>query len=180
MKKFINKFIKLSKKDFNNNLIQYDFGSGWNKRPGCIGVDFQAGPGVDIVADITKKIECIEDGSADAVYCSHTLEHIPYPFHWDALKEMIRVLKFHGHFELIVPHPSRDSAMVPDHKHVFSVQYFEDMQKNPLPNMIVDKIFLRRTPYFDKIKKLTKFDDEIIENTFRNVIEEIIIHGRKI
>jgi predicted SAM-dependent methyltransferase len=150
------------------------------KREGCIGIDMYNFNGVDIIADITKRIPEISDETADFVCCSHVIEHIPYPFFWDAIKEMIRVLKVGGSIEIITPHPGNDSAMVPDHKHWFSKLYYKNMRDNPLPNMVVDEIIMRRTPYFSKIKILTGFADEVIENCFRNTIEEIIIKGRKV
>src|SRR3990167_7014665 len=57
--------------------VRIDLGSGENKQPGCIGVDFRKLPGVDIIWDLNLfPWKPIPDGIADVVYSSHLLEHI--------------------------------------------------------------------------------------------------------
>lgn len=160
--------------------LSLDYGCGKAKRPGCVGIDADPYSDADIFADITEPVPGIGDASADFVCCTHVLEHIPYPHHWKAINEMMRALKVGGHWEIIVPHPGNDMAMVPDHKHVFSKFYFEQMQANPLPGMIVDEIICRRTAIFDLAQKETGYSDFIIENCFRNTIQEMIVKGRKV
>lgn len=53
-----------------------------------IGLDFQRGPNVDVVADIEKRIP-FDDNEFKCVLCSEVMEHLYKP--WDALKEMHRV-----------------------------------------------------------------------------------------
>lgn len=52
--------------------------------------------------DILKGLP-IADGSADLVYASHILEHLPYADFWLALRNTYRMLKPGGVFRLIVP-----------------------------------------------------------------------------
>jgi SAM-dependent methyltransferase len=57
--------------------VWVDLGSGQNKRPGCIGVDFRKGDGVDIVQDLSLfPWKEIPDEIVDVAYSSHLLEHI--------------------------------------------------------------------------------------------------------
>jgi SAM-dependent methyltransferase len=54
-----------------------DLGCGENKRPGCIGVDFRAMAGVDVVQNLTIfPWLALPDNVADVIYTSHLLEHI--------------------------------------------------------------------------------------------------------
>ena len=160
-------------------MIKYDFGCGHAKRDGCIGIDSDPFCSADIIADITKPVPGVITQTADFVCSSHVLEHINHPFHYDAMIEMLRCLKIGGKFEFVVPHPGNDSAMVPDHRHAFSVRYFNDMKDNPLPGMVIDSIEVNRTDFFNKVKKATKLDDEIITSCFRNVAHEIVVRGTK-
>lgn len=52
----------------------------------------------DIVAGLP-----VADDSADGVYASHVLEHLPYDDFWIALRNTFRILKPGGIFRLIVP-----------------------------------------------------------------------------
>lgn len=65
-----------------------------------IGVDFDPGPGVDVVIDDPYKLP-FEDGSADVVVSNSTLEHSE--FFWLLFLEVIRILKPTGLFYLNVP-----------------------------------------------------------------------------
>lgn len=60
-----------------NAKVNIDLGCGENKNPGCIGVDFRAMNGVDIVQNLTKfPWNNIPTAIADTVYSSHLIEHI--------------------------------------------------------------------------------------------------------
>lgn len=56
-----------------------------------IGVDFQPGLDVDIVADVHTLSDTLGENKYDAIISCSTLEHIQYP--WIAAVEMCRVLK---------------------------------------------------------------------------------------
>ena len=56
----------------------------------------------DYISDITQKLP-FEDGSFDVIYASHVLEHTPWYFLEDTLREWVRVLKKGGVLEVWVP-----------------------------------------------------------------------------
>ncbi len=64
------------------------------------GVDFVAFPDVSIVTDLTKGIP-LDDGSADIITLSNTLEHIPDPL--PLLKESRRIVRNGGYIFGTVP-----------------------------------------------------------------------------
>lgn len=65
-------------------------------------VDMLAGPTVDIVADISKKLP-IDDNSYDGLFCSYVLEHVSWRKVKDCLKETVRILKPDGQAVFIIP-----------------------------------------------------------------------------
>lgn len=65
-----------------------------------LGLDFVAGPGVDIVLDDPYRLP-FEDGSADVVVSSSCFEHIE--LFWLMFNEILRVLKPDGLFYLNAP-----------------------------------------------------------------------------
>jgi SAM-dependent methyltransferase len=158
--------------------MRYDFGCGKAKRQRCIGVDSDPHSDADIIWDITKHCPHIPDNSAEYVWCSNVLEHIPHPYHLLAMQQILRVLKPGGVFEILVPHPGSDSAMVPDHKHWFTRQYINDVIA-PWPEVAIDQIALKKTPYFDVIATRFGMPESMIEDVFRNVATEFIILGHK-
>lgn len=70
---------------YNRNLVPDGF--EW------IGLDFQEGDNVDVVADIEKPTP-FDDGSFQTVLCSEVMEHLYKP--WLAIEEMYRLLKDDG------------------------------------------------------------------------------------
>jgi len=60
-----------------------------------LGVDYEAGLDVDIVADVHRLSEAVGADSVDAVVSSSTFEHIKYP--WVAALEIARVLRPGGY-----------------------------------------------------------------------------------
>jgi hypothetical protein len=65
-----------------------------------IGLDFAAGPGVDIVLQDAERIP-LPDNYADVVISGQVFEHCE--FFWVTFKEMLRVLKPDGYLLLIAP-----------------------------------------------------------------------------
>lgn len=57
-------------------LLALDLGSAHNKPAGYVGVDQYEGPGVDIVADVTRGLE-LPDSSVGVIRASDFLEHVP-------------------------------------------------------------------------------------------------------
>lgn len=76
-----------------NNLLALDMGAAHGKPDGYLGVDQYAGPGVDIVADISKGID-LPDNSVGLIRAVDFLEHIPDKI--SVFNEMYRVLAHGG------------------------------------------------------------------------------------
>lgn len=56
-------------------MVAIDLGCGTRKYPGALGVDLARVEGVDILADVTRRLP-FRDSSVDAVYGSHIVEHL--------------------------------------------------------------------------------------------------------
>jgi len=83
--------------------VRLDIGCGRSKLKGTLGVDVAAVPGVDIVADLSRVLP-FADNSVDAIYTSHTLEHMPNLI--TAMEEIWRVCKDGALVNIWVPHAS--------------------------------------------------------------------------
>lgn len=91
-------------------MTRYNIGAGSFSQPGWINVDLPSEhysrvqrPGF-IAHDLTTLADLpIETGSAEAVYCSHTLEHVPNDAVAKTLSEAYRILAPGGFLRLIVP-----------------------------------------------------------------------------
>lgn len=64
-------------------------------------LDINPGLGPQILGDITKHNDCIEDETYDFVSCCEVLEHTSAP--WDAPKEIWRMLKWGGYVFVSTP-----------------------------------------------------------------------------
>jgi len=84
-------------------------GCGLTGRPGAgwLNCDRTPGPNVDCVFDLMQPWP-FADGSAQAIYASHTLEHLPDVFTF--FREAWRVLAEHGKMTLRVPYGAHRSA----------------------------------------------------------------------
>ena len=104
--------------------------------PHLIGIDSQKDTGLfgvamkpDIVVPDAARLAIFSDGSADAVFSSHLLEHIE---DWHgALREWWRLLKVSGHLCLYLPHADLypnigQPGANPDHKHDFTPDVIVD------------------------------------------------------
>lgn len=65
-----------------------------------VGTDLEAGPGVDVVADVTKGIDGLPT-DADLVICCSVLEHVERP--WIAAENLMRLLKPGGVLYIATP-----------------------------------------------------------------------------
>lgn len=80
-----------------------ELGCGPRKRDSkAVGIDVLDLPGVDIVDDARAALEKFPDGSVDAIYSEHFLEHLEDPRR--LLAEAARVLRPGGSFRAVVPH----------------------------------------------------------------------------
>lgn len=91
----------------------HDKAFGWNNK-------------ADVLIDTCEKLVLFANESADCVFSSHTLEHIPYENISSTLNEWMRVLRKGGHLCLYLPDSDEypkcgQPGANPDHK--FDVSY---------------------------------------------------------
>lgn len=94
------RFFEERLKDLNKDLILFDLGAGpeqfrditWRFK--CVSVDFKQFGTTKVIADLNSPPFPIEEESADIVFISNVLEHIPWPM--DFLTECRRILKKGG------------------------------------------------------------------------------------
>lgn len=81
--------------------IRLHLGSGKEHKEGWINVDLLGDP-VDVPWDVTHRLP-VPDGSVDAIFHEHLLEHLPLPTGMAFLRECNRVLKADGVLRIGVP-----------------------------------------------------------------------------
>lgn len=79
-----------------------EIGCGPSKKPGAIGVDVLALPGVDVVCDVNKGLAFLPDASVDRIEAVHVFEHLSDLE--TVLREVTRVLKPSGECHIRVPY----------------------------------------------------------------------------
>jgi SAM-dependent methyltransferase len=168
------------------NQIYYDFGCGFNKRPGYIGVDINPNCNPDILGDLANGIPEIASDKADYICSLHALEHVNQNTLIKSLEEISRILKSKGKWEIRVPHCGSDTAMMPGHIHVIPPAFFWDLYKleefkhGSLSKIQVDKILITPNDEAYGLSKQLNISLELVIHHFRNVSEEIVILGHKI
>jgi SAM-dependent methyltransferase len=103
--------------------VKLDIGCGRSKFAGTLGVDVVPVKGVDIAADLSKGLP-FADGSVDAIYTSHTLEHMPDFI--GAMEEIWRVCKDGALVNIWVPHASCPFStwIDPTHRRGLTIETF--------------------------------------------------------
>ncbi|BCJ57536.1 glycosyltransferase [Micromonospora endophytica] len=81
-------------------LLALDLGAAHNKPEGFLGLDRYAGPGVDLVCDVTKGID-LPDNSVGVVRAADFLEHIPDKI--AIFNELYRILAPNGMLLTLTP-----------------------------------------------------------------------------
>lgn len=82
--------------------MKLDIACGKNKKSGFIGVDIWEG--AEIVCDLEKFPWPFEDGTVDAIYCSHYIEHTKDLISF--ANELYRIMKVGAKAEIIAPYYS--------------------------------------------------------------------------
>ncbi|MEK6954503.1 MAG: class I SAM-dependent methyltransferase [Candidatus Micrarchaeota archaeon] len=91
----------MKKNKFKSKIVKLDLGCGLAKKKGYVGLDSVKLPGVDIVADLNKKLP-IEDSSVDEVLARFVLEHVDNIFF--TMEEIHRILKPGGKLTAFIPY----------------------------------------------------------------------------
>lgn len=100
-----------------------DLGCGNKKRPGAVGVDFNARTQADVVHDLNQFPYPFQDAEFDEVYVDNCLEHLDKPIR--VMEELHRIVKPGGLVKVIVPYFRSTWAFIdPTHLHFFSVDSF--------------------------------------------------------
>lgn len=104
--------------------IILELGCGMNKRnAGAIGIDILDYPDVDLVGDIYEALALFPDGSVDAVYSYHFIEHLTESRR--LLTELDRIVKHNSIVEFVAPHFSNPHFYSdPTHHNVFGLYTF--------------------------------------------------------
>jgi SAM-dependent methyltransferase len=82
--------------------VKLEIGPGKRRQKGFVTVDVVPGKHVDHVADAANKLP-FKDGTAELIFASHVLEHLPWYYSERALQEWFRVLRPGGRMEVWVP-----------------------------------------------------------------------------
>jgi len=147
-------------KDKNNTLgkltgsakVKLELGSGDRKRySDSIGIDILDLPNVDIVGDACEILRVFPTQSVDAIYAYHFLEHVEDLN--GLLKEISRVLKEDGVFDVVVPHFSNAYYYSdPTHRRFFGLYTFS--------YLLSEEMFARKVPQYQSPfpMKLVKVD----------------------
>ena len=105
-----------------------NLGCGTDIRAGWVNLDKVGLPGVDIAHDLEKLPLPFESESFDLVCAKDVLEHVNYI---DLLREVHRILRPSGVFEIQVPHfTSIDNYVDPTHVKRFSIRTFDFFVNN--------------------------------------------------
>ncbi|MDD5704614.1 MAG: class I SAM-dependent methyltransferase [Kiritimatiellae bacterium] len=101
-----------------------NLGAGRRRKPGYLSVDLYC-PEADMQVDLEQFPWPWADGSVDAVYMSHVLEHmtdVPR-----VAREVHRILKPGGTWEVSVPHAGGLAAHLTSHRHRITLAYMHDI-----------------------------------------------------
>jgi len=108
----------MTRKGFKLNrakLIDLDVGCGRCKQHGMVGMDYMAGPGVDIVWDIGKTPwKPIPPMSCRRILMSHVIEHIPPDKRFAVIDECWRIIHPDGQLFISCPY----AGSMYDHGHL--------------------------------------------------------------
>lgn len=120
--------------NLDHKVVRVDLGCGPVKRNGFIGVDRFLLPGVDIAADLNKRLP-FEDDSVDLVYASHSLEHVSDIMF--TMNEIYRICKHGAQICIVVPYSEQKLNYAnPYHLQVFNEhtpRFWTDYPNSPIP-----------------------------------------------
>ena len=134
--------------------IELDLGCGNKKRPGTIGVDYNARVDGDISHDLNEFPYPFEENTIDKIYIDNCLEHLDSPM--NVMEEIHRILKPGGQLLVIVPYFRSPSAFHdPTHKTFYTTQSFSYYD----PNHDIAKRYDYTKAFFD-IERIVFHEDQ--------------------
>lgn len=106
-------------KNVTGNIL--NLGCGFDKMVGATNVDAFSICEPDIIWDLNKTPWLwAKDEEYDVIYAHHIFEHLDHDKWWNAFKEVARILKKDGFFEMRVPdHSSKTAIAWRDHNTLF-------------------------------------------------------------
>lgn len=161
-----------------------DIGCGPAKRPGCIGVDRLALPGVDVVHDLGVFPWPFDDDEFDSVYASHLLEHLSDLVR--TMEEVHRILKPGGRFVVRVPYYRYEGAFRdPTHVRFFTERTFEYFTPNgatplsPMNYYSKARFTIQRREFGWSGRTSWHVDRHIRNYVLRHLAHRVLFHRRQ-
>lgn len=106
-----------------------DLGCGVKKVPGSTGVDFCAHAAADVVHNLDVFPYPFQNGSFDAVYMNHCIEHLLDPK--QTLEECVRIAKANASIYVTMPHFTNPASFGDvTHRRYFSYRALTGLAKN--------------------------------------------------
>jgi predicted SAM-dependent methyltransferase len=102
--------------------LAIDIGCGAVKRAGCVGVDKEAGPGVDHVVDVEREPLPFADRSVATIFSAHCLEHLAE--HALVFHEISRVAVNGAALEIWTPYTWTNEAFIYTHRTFFNELHY--------------------------------------------------------
>ena len=99
-----------------------DIGCGQTKRPGYVGVDKEAGDGVDNVVDVEREPLPFPDRSVDRIFSAHCFEHLAD--HALIFHEISRVAVDGASLEIWTPYAWTNEAFIYTHRTFFTELHY--------------------------------------------------------
>lgn len=146
-------------------MQRLNLGCGKDIKKGYINLDLHPVEGVDVVADIEKKLP-FEDDMFDEVFSAHVFEHVADLT--GLLSELHRITKKDGVIKIFVPHFTNFGAYTdPTHKRFFgyfTMDYYTE--KNEMSFYTTVRFKIRKKKLFFYITKTSRYSFENKPLTF--------------
>jgi len=140
-------------------MKRLNLGCGKDIKKGYVNLDFFPLEGVDVVADITKRLP-FDDDTFDAVFTAHVLEHVEDLN--SLMSELHRITKKDGRIRIFVPHFTNFGAYTdPTHKRFFgyfTMDYYTD--KNEMCFYTPVRFVIRKKKLCFYITKTSRYSFE--------------------
>jgi SAM-dependent methyltransferase len=171
--------------------VCYDLGCGYDRMPGFTGLDYYANDPNILKTDLFA-LKWEVDGkplpgeSADLLYSSHFVEHVPY---WNGFfEEAYRIMKPGAYFVIVTPYLTSNRAFQdPDHKQFISEERYQYLNKewrdvNNLSHYSAAVNFVVEGFLYDWHRDFKYVNEEAQEYAklhYKNVVNDIVAILRK-